>query len=308
MRSNKLSGHMAAIFSVLVWGVTFISTKILLFDLGPLEILFHRFLIGWLALWALCPVWLPFKDYKKELLFALAGLCGVTLYFLLENMALLWTLTSNASVIVSTAPFFTAILSWKLIGDAKPAWNFYAGFVLAISGIGMISFNGQMLEINPLGDGLALLAAVSWGFYSVITRKLAESALGALVITRRIFFYGVLFILPALFFFPLESGWNELLAPRNLVNLLFLGLLASALCFVTWTFALARIGTGPASAYIYLVPVITIICAAVVLGEPVTPLIVIGCCLTIMGLLLSENWIMALFCRYRKKFTAFYSL
>lgn len=289
MSGKILAGHLAAILSVLVWGVTFISTKILLEDVGPLEILFYRFLVGWLALWLFCPSWLPVRSLKREGLFALAGICGVTLYFLLENMALVWTLASNASVIVSIAPFFTAILAWLLIGDPRPGWNFYAGFALAITGIALISFNGQKLQLNPLGDCLAFFAAISWAFYSVITRKLAELNLGTLMTTRRIFFYGLLFILPCFLFHPPQASPGALLELRNAGNLLFLGLGASALCFVAWTFALGRIGAASASAYIYLVPVISIISAAMILGETITPMIISGCILTIIGLLASEN-------------------
>lgn len=289
MAGKILAGHMAAILSVLVWGVTFISTKILLEDFGPLEILFYRFFAGWLALWLFCPKLLPLQDLKREGLFALAGFCGVTLYFLLENMALVWTLASNASVIVSIAPFFTALLAWLLIGDPRPGWNFYAGFGLAITGIALISFNGQKLQLNPLGDGLAFFAAISWAFYSIATRKLSELALGTLLTTRRIFFYGLVFILPCFFFAPPQAPLGALLEIRNAGNLLFLGLGASALCFVTWTFALGSIGTASASAYIYLVPVISIISAAAILGEPATPMIISGCALTITGLVASED-------------------
>lgn len=290
MDKRIVAGHLAAFGSVLVWGVTFISTKILLIELGPLEILFYRFLIGWGAIWIICPKWLGFRNTRQEVLFALAGLSGITLYFLLENMALVWTLASNASVIVSIAPFFTALLAWKLIGDPRPASNFYIGFLLAIAGICLISFNGQLMAINPIGDLLALLAAITWGFYSIFTRKLAEASLGSMVTTRRIFFYGLVFILPCFFIWPPETGWGVLLHAPNFLNLLFLGLGASALCFVTWTFALARIGTGPASAYIYLVPVISVTAAAGFLEEPLTPLVIGGCLLAIMGLLVSEDW------------------
>lgn len=288
-RAGGLLGHLSALSSAFFWGITFISTKILLRDLGPIEILYYRFLLAWLALWVICPKWLSFDCGRQEGLFALAGLCGVTLYFLLENIALMWTMASNVSVIVSISPFFTSLLAWKIMGDAKPGINFYLGFLLAMAGICLISFNGRQFQINPAGDILAFLAAITWAFYSIITRKLALAGYGSLLTTRRIFFYGMLFITPLMALTPIKADFWTCLALQNLGNLLFLGLGASALCFVAWTFALSRIGATSASIYIYLVPVISIICAGMVLHEPMTPLAIAGCFLTVAGLLVSES-------------------
>ena len=82
--SKAFAGHLAALFCILVWGTTFISTKVLLRAFSPVEILFFRFLLGYAALWLASPRFLRLTDRRQELLFACAGLCGVTLYFLLE--------------------------------------------------------------------------------------------------------------------------------------------------------------------------------------------------------------------------------
>lgn len=284
-----LVGHITALFTVTVWGITFISTKVLLPFLAPEEILFIRFLLGWLALWIISGRLLKFQGRKIEAAFMAAGFFGVTLYFLLENIALTYTYASNVGVIVSSAPFFTALADWVFFGGAKPGIRFYSGFVLAMSGIAIISFTGTEIRINPTGDLLALLAAIAWAFYSGFTKKLADLNLGSIIITRRIFFYGLLLMLPVLLLtgFPLEL--SVLLKPEILGNLIFLGLGASALCFVTWTFCLNRLGTARASAYIYLVPVITVMAAAIWLDERISLPMVTGMILVIMGLLLSET-------------------
>lgn len=289
MNRDEFSGHLAAIFCILVWGFTFISTKILLRDFGPAQILFIRFLIGWLALWAATPKKITITGKRDLLLFAGAGLSGVTLYFLLENIALTISFASNVGVIVTVAPFFTGLLAWKFLASEKPSANFFIGFVVAIVGISMISFNGTAFKMNPLGDLLALLAAFSWAIYSILTRKLAALGGGSLATTRAIFFWGLLFMLPIMFYDGINIDPADLFNPVNALNLLFLGLLASAMCFAAWTFSLKRLGAVKTSAYIYLVPVVTVFAAAFVLREPVTWLSAGGALLTITGLVLAES-------------------
>ena len=107
---NKASrGHLAALLTILIWGTTFISTKVLLVDFQPVEILFFRFVLGLLALLIVCPRRLTGTTLRQEIVFGAAGLCGVCLYYLMENIALTYTMASNVGVIISAAPFFTAI-------------------------------------------------------------------------------------------------------------------------------------------------------------------------------------------------------
>ena len=114
MKQSDMKGHLAAFVTIFIWGTTFISTKVLLKSFSPIEILFIRFLIGYATLWLVYPHQLKPAEKKQELCFAAAGLCGVTLYYLMENMALTYTLASNVGVIISIAPFFTAIFSFFL--------------------------------------------------------------------------------------------------------------------------------------------------------------------------------------------------
>ncbi len=284
-----LIGHIVALFTVFVWGVTFISTKILLQAFTPQEILFIRFCMGWLALCVFKPCMPRFTGAGNELYFAAAGFFGVALYFILENVALEYSLAAQVCVIVSTTPFFTALVDWLFFHGHKPLHQFYLGFACAMLGISLIVFNGAEFAIHPLGDLLALLAAIAWAFYSAFVKKLANLRLGSLITTRRIFFYGVLLMLPILPFTPCRFSFDAFLQPVYLGNFLFLGLAASALCFATWTFCVARLGAGRASAYIYLVPVVTVVCAAIILREPITVKMCCGMFLVIAGLILSET-------------------
>jgi drug/metabolite transporter (DMT)-like permease len=283
------AGHIAAVITILIWGGTFISTKVLLRSFSPVEILFTRFLIGFVALIIIYPRRLIIQNWRQERLFVAAGLCGITLYYLLENIALTLTTASNVGIIITIAPFFTAILSMIFLKSEKPAKQFYIGFLVAIIGVALISYNGRSLQLNPSGDLLAVLASVTWAAYSILTRKISSLGYRTVQTTRRIFFYGLLLILPVLFLMDFRIGLERYFEAVNLGNILFLGLGASALCFVTWNTAVGLLGAVKTSAYIYLVPIITVAASVLILHEPLTPTLIVGVCLTLIGLWLSES-------------------
>lgn len=289
MKSNQTLGHMLALFTIFVWGTTFISTKVLLTDFQPVEILLFRFVIGLVALSLFFPRRLKGTTWKQELTFAAAGLCGVCLYFLLENIALTYTLASNVGVIIAVAPFFTAILTVFFMKGEKLGVNFILGFIIAMTGIYLINFNGAQLQLNPLGDLLALLAAIVWAFYSVLIKVISGFGYPSIISTRRVFFYGILCIIPALYFFDFKLELTRFTNPIYLYNIIFLGLIASALGFVTWSFSVKVLGAVKTSVYLYMVPVVTVITSIIILHEPITLLAVIGTTLTLAGLILSEN-------------------
>jgi len=288
LTKSVAAGHLTALFSVTIWGMTFISTKVLLQSLAPLEILFIRFTMAFLALWIISPKRLVLSDKKHELYFAAAGLLGVTLYFLGENVALTYTYASNVGLLVSVSPFFTALLTSVFLKEEKLHPSFFAGFFFAMAGVFMVSFNGSfVLKLNPFGDVLAILAAFSWAAYSVLLRKISSFGYNALLSTRRVFFYGVLFMFPAMPFMGFNPDIHMLFTAQNVLNLLFLGLIASAVCYVTWNFSLSILGPVRTSIYIYIIPAVTVIASAVLLHERITYVAGIGTLLIFIGLFIS---------------------
>lgn len=289
MKNKTTIGHLAALLTIVIWGTTFISTKILLVDFDPVEILFFRFIMAFFALFVICPKRLKITRRKEELTFALAGLCGICLYYLLENIALTYTMASNVGVIISVAPFFTAIFAHLFMkSEEKLRLPFFVGFIVAMIGIVLISFNEQKLEVNPIGDFLAMIAALVWAVYSILTKKISNFGYPVILSTRRTFFYGIVFMIPSLFFFDFKPDLSCFSDMTDLFNFLYLGLGASALCFVTWNFAVKKLGAVKTSVYIYMVPVITVITSVLILHEKLTLLAGIGTVLTMAGLFLSE--------------------
>lgn len=291
---EQAQGHLAALFTIAVWGVTFISTKILLVDFSPLEVMFYRLALATLALFIASPpprpwAWPGRQALRAEGKIMAAGLCGVTLYFLFQNLALSYTLAANVSVLISVTPLLTALVSRAILKEKLKGY-FFLGFSLAMAGIILIAFNGsRVLKLNPLGDLLSILAALSWAFYSVLVRQISAQGTDMRSVTRKVFAWGLLFTLPVLSLFDFHLGPERLADLPALLHLLFLGVVASALCYFTWNFAVGRLGPVKTSVYLYMVPVITIVAAALVLGERITLVAGAGMALILAGMAVSER-------------------
>ena len=291
---KQIGGHLAAFFTIFVWGITFIFTKVLLVPFTPVEIMVYRLILAVLVLFAASPPRLAWGKLDRHVLrtewkIMAAGLCGVTLYFLFQNIALSYTLAANVSVLVSVVPLFTALVSRAILNERLKA-NFFLGFTVAMAGIILIAFNGSLvLKLNPLGDLLSILAALVWAFYSVLIKKISVQQSAMLAVTRQVFFYGLLFVLPVLPLFEFRPGLERLAVLPNLLNLLFLGVVASALCYVTWNYAVHLLGPVKTSVYIYLIPIVTIVASLLVLHEAITLVAGIGMALILTGMALSER-------------------
>ena len=287
--NQKIKAYICTSFSILMWGITFISTKILLNDFSPIEILFTRFLLGLILLMIIYPKNNKIYSKKEELLFALTGLSGVTLYYLFENIALNYSLASNVGILVAIGPLFTGIFAAVFLKEKlKP--NFFIGFIFAIIGIAIITFNGKfVLKINPIGDMFALLAAVMWGIYSVLVKIMGDLGHRSITITKKTFIYGIIFMLPMMFLMKFNVSINDYLKPINLINFIFLSFVACTLCFITWAYSTRILGAVKNNTYIYIIPIITLISSKIVLNENITIFAVIGVALILLGVIISET-------------------
>ena len=282
--------HLIAILTVSIWGLTFIATKVLIgYGLTPQEIFFYRFLIAYAGIWIISPKRLFANRWKDEFWQMAGGIFGGSLYFFTENTALGITQASNVSFLICTAPLLTTILSLLFYNSEKATKGLIGGSLLALAGVGLVVFNGSViLKISPVGDLLTLLAALSWAFYSLIIRKMT-GRYPTVFITRKIFFYGVLTILPAFLLHPLQPDLDILLKPIVLSNLLFLAVLASLICYVLWNVVLKQLGTVRASNYIYLNPLVTMVASMMILQEQITLFALIGAGCIVCGVYLAER-------------------
>lgn len=284
---NRLTGYCFAAFTVVVWGSTFISSKVLLEFYTPAQIMLTRFILAYCALWLLRPKRLALT-LKQEGVFFLLGLLGCTAYFYTENTALSYTLASNVSIIVAAAPIFTAILA-HFAGEECFRASTLAGFLVAFSGVILVVCNGTfVLKLNPKGDLLALAAAVCWAIYSVLLRR-ASRGLDSILVTRRTMFWGIVTALPLVAAEGVPYPTAPLLTVSGIANFLFLGLVGSALCFVLWNKAFRILGVVTTNTFIYLMPFITIVAARIFLDEPISPLALLGAVLITAGVVLSQR-------------------
>lgn len=208
--------HAAALFTVAVWGATFVSTKVLIaHSLTPAEIFLLRFALAYVCIWPLSKGRLRADGWRDEALLAAAGVTGGSFYFLTENMAQEYAPASNVSLIVCTAPVWTALLLSLVYRGERMTRRQIGGSALAFAGMVLVVLNGRfVLHLSPKGDLLALSAALLWMVYSLAVKRIG-GRYPAVFITRKVFFYGLLTILPVFAFQPFSVGAEVLGASRG---------------------------------------------------------------------------------------------
>lgn len=184
---------------------------------------------------------------------------------------------------------FTARRLRPLRWEMNCVYTYLIGCVIALIGISIISFSGTTIHLNPIGDILSVGAAMVWSFYAVLSKKMGAFGYSVIQTTRRTFFYGILFMIPALYFFDFKWDLYRFSTPAYIFNIFYLGLGVSAICFVTWDLAVRILGAIKTSVYIYLAPVVTAAASVIVLHEKITFLSGLGIVLVLGGLLLSEQ-------------------
>lgn len=287
--SSSLLWHFLAVFTIAVWGASFVSTKILL-NAGflPTHVYLLRFALAYLILLAVSHERIFAKNFRHEAMLACCGLTAGSIYFIAENTALEFSLVSNVSLIVCANPLLTMIFGGLLYRSERLRKHQVVGSILTLCGMILVVLNGKfILEISPVGDLLAFVAALVWTIYSLMVRPLAE-CYSSLFISRKIFFYGALTSLPVLFFVGVDIPWAAFENPVVAGNFLFLGIVASLFGYVIWNKVLRVIGTVLASNYIYAIPLVSIVLSVVFLHERITPVAVLGACLILFGMVLAE--------------------
>lgn len=287
---SKFWIHFLAAVVVLIWGCTFINSKLLLnHGMEAHEIYALRFLFAYVCILFISPRKLWSESWQDELRMFVLGITGGTLYFITENEAVRIGYVNNVSFIVCTAPMVTTLLALIFIKEVKATRNLVVGTILATLGVGFVIFNGHfVLNLNPLGDMLALCACLCWAIYSILLKNVSEKY-SAVFITRKVFFYGLVTVLPVFIFSPWHFSLNSFMRPVVWGNLLFLGFVASFMCFVLWSWVSKQLGALVASNYIYLNPISTVVFSAIFLGETMTPMAFIGSSMILFGVYLSNK-------------------
>lgn len=295
-RRPDLLCHLVALTTVAVWGTTFVWTKLLIISgISPAQIFTLRFAAAYVLLLSFSLATGPrgFRlmagSVRDELMMAILGVTGGSLYFLTENEALRFTTATNTSLIVCSCPLFAALLIRICYRTERLGRWQMAGSVMAFLGMAVVVLNGRfVLRLSPAGDVLAFTACICWAVYSLLM-KTVSGRYSTMFITRKVFFYGVLTIMPYYLFVPGMPPADVLLRPQVLANLLFLGCVASMVCFLTWNWCMARLGAVRATNWVYFNPITTILFARMVLGEQITPWFVFGSAMILAGMYMADR-------------------
>lgn len=240
----------------------------------------------------LLPFWrgkLLCDNVRDELMMLLLGISGGSLYFLLENSALLYTQASNVAIIIAATPLLTTLAVQFVSHQERASKRFYAYSLLAMAGVALVVFNGEfILKLSPLGDLLTLGASIMWVIYSIAYLKM-DGRYHPLMITRKIFFYGVLTLAPYMFYEGWDITWSAFANPVVVGNLIFLGVVASLICYWSWNMVLEKLGAIKATNYLYLNPIVALITSWIVLDERITSLALVGTALILVGMYMAQK-------------------
>lgn len=294
--TGRVHAHIVAFLTVAVWGTTFVWTKLLIINgLSPAQIFTLRFAVAYVLLLVFS---LTMKrdrhrwfcgSMNDELLMAALGITGGSMYFLTENMSLSFTTATNTSLIVCSCPLFAALIIGIFYRTERFSMLQVVGSAMAFAGMIVVVLNGRfVLHLSPLGDALAFTACLSWSLYSLLMKSVT-GRYSTLFITRKVFFYGILTILPYYIFVPGMPSADVLMRPQILGNLLFLGCVASMVCYLTWNWCIARLGAVKATNWVYFNPITTIVFAWWLLDEQLTVFFIMGTAMILLGMYIVEK-------------------
>lgn len=281
--------HFLAFVTVLFWGTSFVSTKVLLgYDFSAVQIFTIRFVVTYLILLLASHRKFRCENLKHELILFICGITGCTLYFWTENTALTLSSSSNVSLIVCTNPLLIMIFGGIIYKTERLCKRQVLGCLVTFVGMVLVVLNGKfVLKVSPLGDFLAFGSALVWTIYSLVIKKL-NGVYSTLFITRKVFFYGMLTSVPIMLVENSQVPWSNFILPVVSFNFLCLTVFSSLFGYLIWNKVLKQLGTVLASNYIYAIPLVTIVTAILALGERITSVAILGAFAIVAGMVLAE--------------------
>lgn len=281
--SKTRRATLAGVLVATIWGLTFLSIKVSVRELGPMTLAASRFVVACLLLPLIARIAKQSLAVKARdiPLLALGGLVGVTLYFWCENNGVMLLSASEASIIVGTIPIITLLLE-MVVYRSSPAPRVWAGIILSFIGVALIVLRSGSASSSPEGYLFMAGAALAWPAYGFLTKPLS-GRYPLLAVTFWQLFFGMLFCL------PLAALEGPARFPSLLVslNVLYLGVFGSALGYLLYVIMLEAIGAGRSSVFINLIPVVSVAAAFLLLGERLSLLQAAGGLVAISGVYLA---------------------
>jgi drug/metabolite transporter (DMT)-like permease len=287
MPNTRLLPYLEVFFAVVVWGASFIATKVALADLTPITLVWLRFAMGVVILGVAVALRRQFAlpNRNEWGYFALLGFLGITFHQWLQSNGLRTSEASTTAWIVATTPVFMALLGWLVLKEA-PGWVTISGILLAFIGVLVVVSDGDITSISigqfgAPGDVLILISAVNWAVFSTLSRRGLKSYPASLMM---FYVMSLGWVFTSFLFIP-SAGLSEI--PRLTVNgwisVLFLGIFCSGLAYIAWYDALQALSAAQTGAFLYIEPLVAVVVAAVVLAEPVTWASLLGGAVILIG-------------------------
>ncbi len=293
MDSKALAALLAA---VILWALTYPLTKIGVANVAPATLGFLRVLIAAvffafaaLAVKRLGEVEKVFEKNFKEI--AVISASGVLFYQLTQNFGIQLTLASAAGALTGAYPLIGLFFATAFLKEGiKPKQVF--GALIAFAGVAAIFFGGQDFAVlfhtkYFLGNALIVLNCVCFAVFSIYNKTLVRKH-SPLAITAATYLLGAVLLLPV--FLAFDTAPSALaLTPSSWLIIFFLGVFCSGVAYFLWVYALSTATVSKASAFIYLLPLFSILFSALMLGETVTIYLLAGALLIIFGVVLIER-------------------
>ena len=278
---NKRLAHVLAILIMLIWGISYLSIKVVVLEINPVLSAFYRFFIASIILFIVLKKKYPDEKILKEdrIKMALGGFFGVALYFFFENYSVLFTSASNVAILISSIPLFTLIIQRIIFKERLTLWK-VLGACLSAAGIVIIIVSKERISLfskGTLGDMMAIASALCWVVYNVITSRF-KGSYKSITITTYQGIWGCLFLSPALLFSKLSIP-----SAKAGINLLFLAVFCSCIAYVMYIYCLEHLGATIISTYINLQPIISLISAYLILKENINLWQIVGSIVIILG-------------------------
>ena len=304
MQKRALVPYLEATFAVVIWGASFIATKVALQEVHPVTIVWIRFTIGVLILGLAVAMRKQFAlpDKKEWGYFALLGFLGITFHQWLQSNGLQTSEASTTAWIVSTTPVFMALLGWLILKEGLGLMK-SLGIALAFAGVLLVSSKGDVASISvgkfgAPGDFLIMISAINWAVFSILSRRGLKSYPASLmmfylmvlgwVFTSVLFFAGPALAnssTPFIRDFLAGPGFSDIahLTPKGWMGILFLGVFCSGLAYIAWYDALQALSTAETGVFLYIEPLVAVVVAAIVLGEKITGISLVGGAIILFG-------------------------
>lgn len=287
MPNSRSLPYLETLFAVIVWGASFIATKVALQDISPVSVVWLRFSMGVLILGAAVAMRRQFALPKRSewAYFALLGFLGITFHQWLQSNGLQTSEAGTTAWIVATTPVFMALLG-RVVLKERLGWLKITGIFLAFAGVLLVVSKGDLSSVSvgrfgAPGDRLILVSAVNWAVFSVLSRRGLKSYPAGLMMFY-VMSLGWLFT-SLLFFAGGNTAEISNLTFNGWLGIAFLGIFCSGLAYIAWYDALQALSAAQTGVFLYIEPLVAVVVAFFVLGEPVTVISLIGGGVILLG-------------------------